>query len=167
MTRPFVKALTIAQLSDAIDLDGSEYIAVSIGGKTYKTTATQLLNSTPLGISIISKTMGINAKSVNNSLLYTNSTGKTVILTNAIIRCTAASGISNGPSAGLGTIAGTDNIFASTAMNTLTTTTSIFGFSSVGISMSVPDGGQVFFNLGTPSTGTSQTLAVDLIGYSV
>lgn len=116
---------------------------------------------------LIATLTGINAKSVANTLAYTNSTGNTIIVTSATIRCTAATAITVGPTIGVGTAAGTSDIFAATALSALTTTTTTYGFSFVGMSVKVPNGGTIYINVTNASTGTSQTVAADIIAYSV
>lgn len=116
---------------------------------------------------ILSTTTGINAQNIANTPLYTVPVGKVAVITSATIRCTAATAITTGPALGIGNIAGTNNIFASTAINVLTTTSNIFGFQLVGMSILTPASGIVYLNLNTASIGTSQTIACDLIGYFV
>lgn len=121
---------------------------------------------TGIGDPILSSTNNIDAKTVANTPLYTVPMGNCVI-TGAIVRCTSATAITNGPTLGIGNAAGTNNIFASTAITALTTTTSIFGFTFFGVSVLTPTSGIIYLNLGTASTGTSQTISVDLQGYLI
>lgn len=114
---------------------------------------------------ILATITGINAFSVANTALYTVPTGRTAIITNVVVRSTAASSVTSGPAVGVGNIAGTNNIFASATLSALTTTNSIFGFTLVGMSLSTPASGVVYLNLGTAATGTSETIAVDVMGY--
>lgn len=114
---------------------------------------------------ILSTTAGINAKTIANTLVYTVPSGKTCVVTAYVVRCTAASAITVGPSASVGTTAGGTDIATSQTMAVLTGTTNIFNWPIVG--MSVSSTTSVYFNIGTASTGTSQTIAVDLIGYLV
>lgn len=111
---------------------------------------------------------GINAKTVTTTALYTVPSGKTAILTNAIVRCTAASSITNGPTASIGVVSSSFNdIYASANMITLTTTSSAFGYSSVGVFGQAAQTTVVTLNLTNAATGTSQTIAVDVMGYLV
>lgn len=109
----------------------------------------------------------IDAKNIANTLGYTNSTSQTLVFTGGVIRCISASAITDGPTLGIGTTAGNNNIFTSTPIHTLTTTSSVFSFTTFGISQSIPPGGTVYINLSNPSTGTSQTIALDINGYFV
>lgn len=111
---------------------------------------------------------GIDAKTVANTLAYTNpSLTANIILTNAVVRCTAASAVTVGPTVGVGTSAGTSDIFAATGINALTATSKIFGFGLVGMAVLVPPGGTIYINVTGSATGTSQTIAVDLRGYFI
>ncbi len=121
-------------------------------------------NSLPVIINL-SATTGIDAKTTGTTSLYTVPAGKTLIVTGATVRCTAASAITIGPTLGIGVAAGEDDIFASTTLTTLTTTAKVFGFTATGMSVKVDAGGIVKLGLDTAATGTSQTLAIDLIGY--
>lgn len=114
---------------------------------------------------ILATITGINAQSVANTLLYTVPTGKTLIVTGYNVRVTAATAITTGASAGLGNVAGTNNISASQAMTTLTTLLATFMWPIVGISLATASAGTIYFNLGTGAIGTSQTIQVDLLGY--
>lgn len=120
--------------------------------------------STPI---ILSTTTGINGKTVANTNLYTVPAGKTAIVIGYIVRCTAATAITVGASAGIGNSSGTNNIAASQAMTALLTTADTFNWPIVGMSKTITTGNSAFFNLGTAATGTSQTLAVDLLGYLI
>lgn len=129
--------------------------------------ATQITSNSLPVIVILSSTTGIDAKSVATTNLYTVPTGKTAIITGATIRCTAASAITVGPTLGMGVAAGEDDIFASAAITALTTTAKIFGFASMGMSVSAAAATIIKLGIDVASTGTSQTVAVDLFGYLI
>lgn len=116
-------------------------------------------------VSRLSVTTSIDAKSTGTTTLYTVPGGKTAIITAAIVRCTAASAITVGPTLGIGVAAGEDDIYAATAITGLTTTAKIFGFGTIGMSVSVAAAGVIKVGIDAASTGTSQTIAIDLIGY--
>lgn len=110
---------------------------------------------------------GVNAKTTGGTLSYTSPSTKSTVITAAIVRCTAATAITVGPSCSVGTTAGATDIFASVAITALTTTSKIYGFALVGMSVIVPPNGTVYFNVDVAATGTSQVLAVDFEGYQV
>lgn len=116
---------------------------------------------------VLSTTTGIDAKTVATTTLYTVPTGKTAIITAAIIRCTTASSISVAPNMGIGRNATQDDIFASVALTGLTATTSIFAFSSIGTLATGAATELIKLGIDTGATATTMTIAVDLIGYLV
>ncbi len=114
---------------------------------------------------VISTTPGINAKTVSNTSLYTVPTGKTLFVTAVNVYASAASAITTGPSAGVGTAAGTNDVIAIQTMSNIQTTADTFEWPIVGASKLITAGNQVYFNLTTVATGTSETLVVDIVGY--
>lgn len=135
-------------------------------------TASQIprVNSTATGMEwgnspqVLSTTTGINAKTAASTTLYTVPTGRTLVVTDCIVRVTAASSITAGPSASI-TASTSGTIFASSAMTGLTATPQLFAYPTSGISVTASAGETIAFVVGTGATGTSQTVAVDLIGY--
>lgn len=126
-------------------------------------------------IGILATVGGISAFTVANTALFSVPPGKTCVVTGYIVRVTDASGVSAGPTAGLGNVGGTNNILPSQTMTGLTSastagSTSNFSWLIQGMTSVTPGGGTIYFNLtasGSPSTGASETLAVDLHGYLV
>lgn len=116
---------------------------------------------------ILSTTTGIDAKSATTTTLYTVPSGKTAIIKGAVVRCTAASSITVGPTLGIGVAAGESDIFASTALTTLTTTTVIYDFPTGGVLVNAAAGAAIKVGIDAGATGTSQTIAIDLIGYLI
>lgn len=116
-------------------------------------------------VKILSTVVGVDAKAVATTALYTVPTGKTCVVTAAIIRCTAATAVTIGPQLGIGIAAGEDDIFASTTLTSLTSASKCFGFSSVGTSVIGASTNVIKLGVDVATTGTSQTLAVDLMGY--
>lgn len=153
----FFNATPVVQQSQATDIPT---VLSNLGLR-----AAGIPSSTP---AILSTVTGINAKTVAQTNLYTVPTGKTAVITAAIVRSTAASSITNGPTASIGfTSTAYSDIYVGQNMITLTGTTSIFGYSSVGALVSAAAATVIKFNITTGSTGTSQTVAVDLIGYLI
>lgn len=118
-----------------------------------------------LGLVSIAVT-GINAKTVANTLLYTVPAGKTFIPQGVVIRATAASSISAGPTIDISTTSGgAGNIYTTTAITALDTAGKIFTFGPYGMSVSVAAAGTVYADLTAAANGTSETIEIDLIGY--
>lgn len=114
---------------------------------------------------ILATVNSISGTAVASTALYTVPAGKTCVVTSAIIKCTAATSITNGPTAGIGNTTSTNTIFASSAMTALTAASTIFGFNLTGISVYTAAASVIYLNISTGSTGTSQSLSCDLIGY--
>lgn len=109
----------------------------------------------------------IDAKAVANTLVFTN-TGDSqtdFVVTNIVIRCTSATAITVGPTIGIGTSAGTNDIFAPAAILALSVQGKTFGFPMFGMSIIVPFGANIYLNLSTAATGTAETIACDITGY--
>lgn len=113
---------------------------------------------------ILTVTTGINGKATGTTNLYTVPTGKTVVVTRAVVMCDAAVSITTGPQAGVGVAAGEDDVFTSQGMDALTTTAKLFHFTATGMSVKVVAGGVVKLGIDVPAVGTSQTLSVILFG---
>jgi len=130
-----------------------------------------MLKASPTAVSFLaaplSVTAAINGKSVENTALYTVPTGKKAVVTGYVVRCTAAAAISIGASGGIGNIAGTSNISAAQDMTALLAPANTFQQPIMGASLITSAGEIIYFNLTGAATGTSQTLAVDLIGYLI
>lgn len=119
---------------------------------------------------ILSTTTGINAKTVANTLLYTVPAGKICIVTQAIVRCTAATAITVGPTLSMGRNGTSYNdVYASAVLTALINTGpgagSGFGFGTIGMFAQAAAAEGIYVALTNASTGTSQTLAIDLLGY--
>lgn len=119
------------------------------------------------GVRVLSTVTGINAKTTGATTLYTVPTSRTAVITGAIVRCTAASSITVAPTLGIGVAAGEDDIFASTALTGLTANTKEWHFSLTGLASKNAAASVISLGIDTAATGTSQTLAVDLLGYLI
>lgn len=110
---------------------------------------------------------GINAKTVGNTTLWT--VDAAAVILGAVVRCTAASVITTGATAGVGVNTEADDIFTSMAMPFLTDTSgalAAFVFAAMGQGRFVVAAADVVkFGIDVAAVGTSQTLAVDLRGY--
>lgn len=114
---------------------------------------------------LLSSISGIDGKTAANTLVYTNNSGKTAYIIQAVIYPSISNSITIGPSIGFGKSAGTNDVFPIANILLLTDATKLFGFSLVGMATSVPNGGSLYLNLTTPATGTSQSISADIIGY--
>lgn len=133
-----------------------------VGGGIFNVSSANTQVNSPRVLASVS---GINAKTIANTALFTVPAGATAVVTGYTVRATAAAAISAGPSAGIGNVAGTNNIISSQAMTALTSALTTFQWATTGISLATAATGTIYFNLGTGATGTSETITVDLLGY--
>lgn len=121
---------------------------------------------TPAGV-LLSVTTGINAKTVATTNLYTVPSGKTAIITKAIVIPTAASSITQGPVAGIGVAAGEDDIFASVQLTGLINTTKVYAYEAIGTYTLAAATDIIKLGIDTAAAGTSMTISVYLFGYLI
>jgi hypothetical protein len=117
----------------------------------------------------LSTTTGINGKTVGVTTLYTvPGYATSAIITGAVVRCTAATSITVAPSLGITASEGSPGgIFAIVTLTGLTTTGKMWTFASAGLGVAAAAGVNIMADINPGATGTSQTLAVDLLGYLV
>src|ERR1700754_411007 len=107
----------------------------------------------------------IDSKVVANTPIWTNGSSTDFVISGSCIRCTEATSISSGPTIGLGTAAGTNNILSPVFLELLTSAGKSFNFSMIGMSISIPPGGSLYSNITLGAVGTSQLIDTDLKGY--
>lgn len=130
--------------------------------------ASYITASTTSGFAItpLATVTGINGKTVGTTALYTVPAGKTAYITNLILSVTAATAITGGPTASAGVTASAyADLYASVTITALQGTPTAFGFSSVGMFETLSTGSVLYLNITSGSTGTSQTLAADVVGF--
>lgn len=115
----------------------------------------------------LSVTTGIDGKVATTTNLYTVPSGRTAIITHAVIRVSAASAITVPPSLGIGVAAGEDDIYTSTSLVGLDTTGEVYVFASEGLQVAVAAASVIKLGIDTGATATTATLEVDLFGYLI
>jgi hypothetical protein len=128
---------------------------------TYDGTDMQLTSPMP-GPVLLACIIGINLKTVANTALYTVPAGKTCLITQALVNCTAATAITVAATAGVGVASG--DIYAAVVLTGLTATTKCWGWSTQGLIVNVAAASVINFNVTGAATGTSQTADVYLYG---
>lgn len=116
---------------------------------------------------VLNTVTGIDGKAVAATTLYTVPTGRTAIITGATIRATVATAITVEPAMGIGVAAGESDMFASTTLTGFTTTAKVWNFVATGLSVVGNAADVIKLGIDTGSTGTTHTLAADLIGYLI
>lgn len=106
----------------------------------------------------------VNAKIVANTLLYTVPAGKKLYLIAVIASDTSSSGITDGPTGGLGKSPGVNDIAAEEHMAALTSPPETFSFPLTGMSCFLAGGDSIYSNISVGATGTSETVSYYIIG---
>jgi hypothetical protein len=109
--------------------------------------------------------IGIDAKVIGTTNLYPVPTGKTAIITGAIIRASVATAVTQRPVLGIGIAAGEDDIYASTALTGFTALTSVWSFISSDNYRNAVAGSIIKLGIDNGSNATTHTIEVDLFGY--
>lgn len=121
----------------------------------------------PVDFAYVSQTTAINAKVTGTTNLFTVPSGKNFVCTRAIVRCTAASAITVGPTFGIGVAAGEDDIIASAA-HTLLIASGTYVSCLIRDPAAIATSTQVIkLGIDAAATGTSMTLTVEIAGYLV
>lgn len=148
---PIWETLLAAELNAAYG-----FTLTGTAGQTYT------LNST---LNILSTTVGIDAKTIATTNLYTVPAGKTAIITGAVVRVTAATAITVVPTLGIGIAAGEDDVFASTVLTGLDATTKVFKFTASATYKAGAAAEVIKLGVDVGATATTMTISIDLIGY--
>jgi hypothetical protein len=116
-------------------------------------------------IGILATVTGINAKTVAATTLLTVPASATAIVTGLIIRSTTATAITAPPTVGVGVAAGEDDVMPSTALTGLTVANKAWAWMPAGLLNAVTAGQVLSLGVDAASTGTTHTVAVDVLGY--
>lgn len=168
----FVGNNTIGNIFNAIT--GFQVNSVAPSGEYLRGDGTNFVSSPILtsdlpdgAIRILSTTTGINAKTVATTNLYTVPAGKTAIITEAIIRVTAANTITVVPTLGIGIAAGEDDIYLPQIITGTNATNKIYRFSASGSYRNGSAGDVIKLGIDVGATATTMTISIDLIGYLI
>lgn len=149
---------------DLITRAGGVNSRLAIGNQGTALISTGTAPSWGLCECVLSTTTSIDAKSATTTTLFTVPSGRTALITRAIVVVTAATSITQGPTAGVGIAAGEDDIFFPTQMTALTSTSKVFTFTAIGTYASAAATNVIKLGIDTAAAGTSMTLTVYLMG---
>lgn len=116
---------------------------------------------------ILSTTTGINALNTGTTALYTIPAGQSAVITGAVVRVTAASGVVGVPTLGIGIAPGEDDIFSPTILTGMTSTSKVFRFASIGTFAQGSAGNIIKVGIDSAGSASSLTISIDLIGYLI
>lgn len=135
-------------------------------GSIIQTAYTKSSTTTGFAITPLATVTGINGKSTGTTALYTVPSGKTAYVTNIIISSSSATAITVGPTASAGYVSSAyADLYASATMTALQAAGTAFGWTSTGMFETIPAASVIYLNITTGSTGTSQTLSADVVGF--
>ncbi len=116
---------------------------------------------------VLSTTTGIDAKSATTTTLYTVPSGKTAIITGAVIRPTTTTAVTVSPTLGIGIAAGESDVFSSVALTGLDTITEVYKFTASGLYVTAASTNVLKLGIDVGASATTMTVSVDLIGYLI
>ena len=143
-----------SESSNGLNATGATGAAVAV---PYPPTSTS-------GSTLLSIVTGINAKVAANTTLYTPGSSRCVV-TAVVLVPTSVTAITSGPTIGIGTNATPSNIFASTALTTLTTTSQAYNFGAPGVLVIANFASPVLLGVNAIATGTSMFITAYCFGF--
>jgi hypothetical protein len=113
----------------------------------------------------LSTTTGINGNSTGTTSLYTVPAGKTVLLTEVLLRVTTGSGITTDAQVGIGVAAGEDDIVSPETLVSFRTTSDAYKLGVIAAKFRIAVAGDVIkLGIDTAANGTL-VFAAELFGY--
>ena len=115
----------------------------------------------------VTRTTGIDAAATGTTNLFTVPSGKSFIVTRAVVRCTSSAPPATGPTFGIGVAAGEDDIMASVAHATFVTADTFVLVLPKDPAVVATSAQIIKIGIDTAAAGGAMTIAVDLAGYLV
>jgi hypothetical protein len=111
--------------------------------------------------------VSVDLTTAGETPIVTVPAGLNYIVTETVVRCTAAANVTTPASAGIGVAAGADDIFPSQQLSSLLIAGHMYRFPAGGTGAIAGPGDTISVGVDVAATGTSvtQTASVELIGY--
>lgn len=119
------------------------------------------------GVELISETGSVDGTSTGVTALYTVPSGIQIVVTQVVVRVTAASAVTVVPTLGVGIGAGEDDIVSPQTLTGLSATGDVFTLDVEAKSVIADPSDVINLGIDTGATATTLTLSIDLIGYVV
>lgn len=119
----------------------------------------------PAALAPAASVAAIDGLAVGSTLLFTAPVGRAFVPLYVVVRCVDADAVTAAPTAGVGVVAGSDNVFATHILSGLTAGGTLYAFTLGGAGAVVPPGGSLYLWVGTGGSGTTLTLEADVVGY--
>lgn len=113
----------------------------------------------------LSKTTGIDAKTVATTNLFTVPSGHTVVIVFAVATTEVANTVTQRPVMGIGIAAGEEDIFSSRALTGFTASDSVYMFSNSAKLVQAEASDVIKLGIDNGSTATTHTITIELYGY--
>ena len=111
--------------------------------------------------------VAIDAFSATAQAVYTAPAAKKVVITGLTLRCTAATAVTVGATVKVEINPAAGDVFTAEILADVLVVDDSWSFTAEARGLVIPAGSQVDVTVTNAATGTSQTLAADLIGYIV
>jgi hypothetical protein len=118
-------------------------------------------------IQLLRDSVAVNAFVGGAQAVYTAPASKQVAITSVVMRCDAANAVTVGASVKVEINPAAGDIFTEEILIDVLTVGDIWTFTAEARGLVVPAGSQVDLVITNVATGTSQTFAVDVIGYFI
>jgi len=115
----------------------------------------------------LSSAIAVNAFSATAQPVYTAPASKEAVITQLVLRCSAASAVTVGATAKVEINAAAGDIFTAEVLIDVLAVGDSWTFNAEARGLVVPAGAQVDVTITNAATGTSQTLLADVFGYIV
>lgn len=99
-------------------------------------------------------------------VIYNQGAGQGVVITQVVVRLTAANAITVVPTVGVGfNASGADNVFVPVALTGVTAVNDVWTFASTAKAVYAPGAATLLLGIDTGATGTTMLTSVDVVGY--
>lgn len=102
----------------------------------------------------ITSIQAINGLATGSTLLYTNNSGKTLIVSDVALFATTATTITSGPTAQIGSTSTGSDIYGSEVITALNTLNAVYHFGGPGMSKVIPNTGTLYLDITAAGVGT-------------
>jgi hypothetical protein len=118
-------------------------------------------------VKLLGNAVDVDAFSASAQAVYTAPAANKVAITQIVLRCTAASGVTVPCTAKVEINPAAGDVFAAEVLVGVLTVDDQWTFTAESRGLVIPAGAQVDVTVTNAATGTSQTLSADVLGYIV
>jgi len=108
-----------------------------------------------------------DATASGNTIIYTNNSGKTFVISDIAILAKNIASLSVAPVLQIGSSSSGSDIYGSTTMTSLSATNKIYHFGGNNTSVVIPNGSSIYLDVTVAATATTALLAALVSGYYI